>query len=165
MPAPVKIGYLGANGHPHVRIKVWGFAEQFAQEFEALIDTGFTGFLSIPLTAAFPLALALVGTTNYQLADGSVSPRLLAFGTVALEDESAYGTVVLESHSTGLLVGMEFLKKLNRALLVSKAGVWLVDEDVLAAARAATTPTIPTVESEPPQDSPAKDPPRDESGD
>ena len=127
----LKIGYLDSNGHPNVRIKVWGLAEQFAQEFEAMIDTGFTGFLSMPLTAAFPLALTLFGTTSYTLADGSISPKLLGYGNVELSGERADGSIVLESKSTGLLLGMEFLKKLDKALLVSpKNGVVLLDDVV-----------------------------------
>lgn len=96
----LKTGYLDKNGHPNVRIKIWGMAEQFAQEFEAMIDTGFTGFLSMPLTAAFPLAITLFGTTSYTLADGSISPKLLGYGTVELEGEKAAGSIVLEPNSS-----------------------------------------------------------------
>ena len=129
-----------------------------------MIDTGFTGFLSIPLTAAFPLALTLLGTTNYELADGSVSPKLLGVGTIELEDETATGTVVLESASTGLLVGMEFLAKLNKSLILSKNGVWLVDEAALAAAASpATTPTAPSDESASPTEPPTGEPPKDKA--
>lgn len=125
----VKIGYLDKLGHPNVKIKIWGLSEQFAQEFEAMIDTGFTGFLSMPLTAAFPLALTLFGTTTYTLADGSTSPKLLGYGTVELEGERAQGSIVLESNSNGLLLGMEFLKGLNKALVLSpKNGVVLTDD-------------------------------------
>ena len=128
----VKIGYLDSSGHPHVKVRIWGLAEQFAQEFEAMIDTGFTGFLSMPITAAFPLALTLFGTASYSLADGSVSPKLLGFGTVALEDETAAGTIVLEPMSSGLLLGMEFLRKLDKALVVGKNGVVLMDDPFVA---------------------------------
>jgi predicted aspartyl protease len=137
----LKIGYLDASGHPHVKVRIWGIAEPFAQEFEAMIDTGFTGFLSMPITAAFPLGITLFGTTSYMLADGSTSPKLLGWGTVALGEERAVGTIVLESKSTGLLLGMEFLKKLKKALLVSSKGVVLVDE----------TPEPPPAPVPPPQ--------------
>ena len=125
----VKIGYLDKLGHPNVKIKIWGLSEQFAQEFEAMIDTGFTGFLSMPLTAAFPLALTLFGTTSYTLADGSTSPKLLGYGAVELEGEKAQGSIVLEANSNGLLLGMEFLRGLNKALVLSpKNGVVLTDD-------------------------------------
>jgi len=125
----VKIGYLDNIGHPNVKVRVWGISEQFAKEFDAMIDTGFTGFLSMPLTAAFPLALTLYGTSSFTLADGTTSPKLLGFGTVSLEGEEAHGLIVLEPNSSGLLLGMEFFRKLNKALLVSpKNGVVLVDD-------------------------------------
>ncbi|MGA7219058.1 MAG: hypothetical protein WBX38_12115 [Candidatus Sulfotelmatobacter sp.] len=152
----LKIGYLDASGHPHVKVRIWGLSEQFAQEFEAMIDTGFTGFLSIPITAAFPLALTLFGTTNYELADGSISPKLLGWGTVALGDEQAQGTIVLESKSSGLLLGMEFLRKLNKALIVGSSGVALVDDQPPAPPEAGTssTPdsTSPLMETKPPDE-------------
>ena len=139
----VKIGYLDKLGHPNVKVKIWGMAEQFAQEFEAMIDTGFTGFLSMPLTAAFPLALTLFGTTNYTLADGSTSPKLLGYGTVELDGEKAQGSIVLEANSSGLLLGMEFLKRLNKALLLSpKNGVVLTDDP---------DPDVPAPENPEPQ--------------
>ena len=81
----LKIGFLDGNGHPCIKVSIWGLHRDFSQEFEAMIDTGFTGFLSIPISSAFPLGLTLYGTTTYTLADGSSSPKLLGFGTVAIE--------------------------------------------------------------------------------
>ena len=148
-----KIGYLDKNGHPNVKIKIWGMAAQFAQEFDAMIDTGFTGFLSMPLTAAFPLALTLFGTTSYTLADGSISPKLLGYGTVELQGEQAQGSIVLEPNSAGLLLGMEFLRGLNKALVLSpKNGVVLTDDpdpDPVA-------PEVPPPAIDPPNPSPAQ---------
>src|ERR1035437_3015731 len=79
-----KIGFLDGNGRPCIKVAIWGLHRNFSQEFEAMIDTGFTGFLSIPISSAFPLGLTLYGTTTYTLADGSSSPKLLGFGTVAI---------------------------------------------------------------------------------
>jgi len=81
----------------------------------------------MPLTAAFPLTLTLFGTADYTLADGTVHPKLLCLGTVAVEDESAAGLILLEPKSTQLLVGMEFLRRLKKALLVGSGGVALMD--------------------------------------
>jgi predicted aspartyl protease len=160
----LKIGYLDGRGHPHVKIRVWGLSEQFAQEFEAMIDTGFTGFLSIPITAAFPLAITLFGTTSYMLADGSTSPKLLGFGTVALEDETAHGTIVLESKSSGLLLGMEFLQKLKKALVVGSNGVVLVDDHVIPMPPApAPAPLPPTSPPLPPLTRPSDEDPQNKS--
>lgn len=84
----VKIGFLDKAGHPHIKIRVWGLSADFGREFEAMIDTGFSGYLSIPLVQAFPLALTLFGTTQYELADGSMSPKLLAHGSIDHEGGS-----------------------------------------------------------------------------
>jgi predicted aspartyl protease len=129
-----KIGYLASNGHPHIKIGVWGLSAQFKQEFEAMIDTGFTGFLMLPLISAFPLALTLCGTTSYTLADGSSSPKLMAYGTVEVDDTTAQGIIVLEANANcGPLVGMEFLRQFDYTMVLSKGGVWLIDPAELAA--------------------------------
>jgi predicted aspartyl protease len=57
-------GYLESNGHPCIKIKVHGISGDLAQEFEAMIDTGFNGFLLMPIMAAFPLGLPLYGTAE-----------------------------------------------------------------------------------------------------
>lgn len=141
----IKTGYLDSRGHPHIKIRVWGLAEQFAQEFEAMIDTGFSGFLSLPLVRAFPLGLTLAGTTTYELADGSKSPKLLAYGQVTHEGETTAGLIALEANANcGPLLGMEFLRQSKKMLVVGRDGVALMDED-----------EVP--ESEPPADGAPRD--------
>ena len=63
-------GYLNANGDPHVEIEVANPLD-WRKKVNCLIDTGFTGFLSIPLLEAFPIGLLLIGTMPVTLADGS----------------------------------------------------------------------------------------------
>ena len=124
-----KTGYLDNAGHPHIKIRVWGLSDKFGQEFEAMIDTGFSGYLSLPLVRAFPLALTLFGTTQYELADGSMSPKLLAHGSIDHEGEITSGLIALESNANcGPLVGMEFLRQSKKMLLLGKGGVVLLDE-------------------------------------
>jgi predicted aspartyl protease len=124
-----KTGYLDKAGHPHIKIRVWGLAEAFAQEFEAMIDTGFSGYLSLPLVRAFPLALTLFGTTQYELADGSMSPKLIAHGSIDHEGEVTTGLIALEANANcGPLVGMEFLRQSKKMLLLGRGGVILLDE-------------------------------------
>jgi len=59
-----------------VRITVAGHTDQH-NDVEALIDTGFTGELLLPLRLAVPLGLRLVGVSRVQLADGSISQQML----------------------------------------------------------------------------------------
>ncbi len=97
-----------------------------------MIDTGFTGFLLMPIMSAFSLGLTLVGTGNYTLADNSTSPKLLAMGSVVVANEDpVHGVIVLEPNQCGLLLGMDFLTKARRSLMVSRLGVALVDEDLV----------------------------------
>jgi predicted aspartyl protease len=125
----LKTGYLDKAGHPHIKIKVWGLSADFCREFEAMIDTGFSGYLMLPLVQALPLALTLFGTTTYTLADGSQSPKLLAHGSIDHEGEVSSGLIVLEANaSSGPLLGMEFLRQSSKVLIVGRRGVFLVDE-------------------------------------
>src|ERR1035438_4514014 len=88
MPAPsrlvrltgmsIQIGYLDDNGHPRITIRVSGTHPTASAVVEAMIDTGFTGFLMLPIAQALPLGLALYGTGNYTLADGSSVTNFLA---------------------------------------------------------------------------------------
>ena len=48
------------------------------KEFPAIIDTGYTGFLQMPLEAGQTLGLDPFGTTDQETADGSVNPVPLA---------------------------------------------------------------------------------------
>ncbi len=106
-----------------------------------MIDTGFTGFLMMPLMSAFPLGLTLYGTSSYTLADGSTSAKLLGLGTVTVQEESVSGVIVLETNECGLLLGMDFLRRAKRCLAVSVNGVALFDEDAVAVAIKAITDT------------------------
>lgn len=146
----LQTGFLGDTGHPYLKIRVWGLSDQFAAEFDAMIDTGFSGYLSIPLVQAFPLALTLFGTTQYELADGSMSPKLLAHGFIECQGETTSGLIALESNANcGPLLGMEFLRQSKKMLLVGRDGVFLVDEK--PAAQTPATPEPAANESNPPE--------------
>lgn len=159
----VQIGYLDNNGHPKLTIRVSGTHPTANAIVEAMIDTGFTGFLMLPIAQALPLGLALYGTGNYTLADGSTVTNFLAEGTVTImpptvspvspssmlgppttagiQPESMHGTVVLGGD--GPLLGMEFIRGLDKLLLVGKV-VILVDNSMIDAtiAAASVPPTI-----------------------
>jgi predicted aspartyl protease len=125
--APVWTGYFSKSGSPALKVTVKG---PFGQgvEFEGILDTGFTGFISMPLLSALPLGLILYGTVSVELADGSKSVKLTARGIAVMEGESEVGVVVLEPNSSEVLIGMAFLRLFKRALLLSQNKVYLVDE-------------------------------------
>lgn len=123
----VWIGSFDKSGSPALTITIKGpFGE--GVEFDAILDTGFTGFISMPLLRALPLGLILYGTTSVELADGSKDMKLTARGMASVEGEEEVGVVILEPSSNDVLIGMAFLRLFQKALFVTQDTVWLVDE-------------------------------------
>lgn len=124
---PFKSGPL-RRGHPYVNISVSADGKT-GQVFEALIDTGFSGFVSLPSMAAGVLGLRTHATARYALANGRVSdPVPLAYGHACLEGETyVRGLISVSEHSTPV-IGMEFLSSGGKALIVGSGGVVIMDE-------------------------------------
>jgi hypothetical protein len=149
-----QIGYLDRNGHPRVTIHVRGTHPTEFLEVDALLDTGFAGFLMLPIGQALPLGLALYGTGDYSMADGSPITCFLAEGTIeirppsqsptdtspamppfaapfsAVEPERVTGAIVLGGDDA--LLGMEFVRALKKWLLVGSV-VMLIDDHLIPA--------------------------------
>lgn len=114
---PGGAGSLNQLGCPIIEIEVSGPLEQFKKPFTALIDTGFSGFLSLPMVRAFPVGLILHGTTTVVLADGSRQSKFTCLGQISFGQQTEVGTVIIEPTSDEALVGMEFLKRFKLTLL------------------------------------------------
>lgn len=128
----IATGFFDSLGNPCLKFHLAGmFKNKPGVEFEAVLDTGFSGFLSLPLIRAFPLGLPLVGTSSFTLADGSNSACLTASGVLTVGDKSETGLVVLETASKDALLGMDFLRTFKLALVVTREEVVLVDESVI----------------------------------
>jgi predicted aspartyl protease len=111
-------GGFDQGGSPTIEIEVCGPLQQF-HSFTAIMDTGFTGFLHLPIVSAFPIGLILHSTIRIQLADGSVQTKLTCRGQIRFDGESREGIVIIEeSQSTEVLVGMDFLKHFRKQLTV-----------------------------------------------
>jgi predicted aspartyl protease len=123
-------GYFAKSGSPALKISIAGPLSQ-PTEFEGILDTGFTGFISMPMIQAFPLGLVLKGTTTVVLADGSQSVNLTALGQVTIEGHSETGLILLEPSSNEILLGMGFLRLFKRTLFVSANSVLLADDSEL----------------------------------
>lgn len=78
----IQVGYIDNDGHPKLRIQVEGTNPGVSTNIEAMIDTGFTGFLMLPISLALPLGLVLMGTGDYSLAGGTLITNFLAKGKV-----------------------------------------------------------------------------------
>lgn len=104
------------------KISVYGHSPQWSVPVEAMLDTGFTGFLSLPLTSCLRAGLILISTADYTLADGSTSSTLLCLGTITLEDgRKVTGAISVSFKSRDALLGMEFLNKLGEKLELDSA--------------------------------------------
>jgi len=133
---PRQIGFLDNAGTPRLKILISGVLSQEPQEFEAIIDTGFTGFISMPILKAFPLGLPLYGTTTVILADGTTANKLTALGKAHLGVETNFGVIILEPNSSDVLIGIDFLRRFEKVLLLHthKPAVILEDCKVVDAA-------------------------------
>ena len=122
------IGSTGKSGSPVIKVEIGGAFPNSAREFEATVDTGFTGFISMPIMSALPLGLPLYGTTSVQFADGTIATRFTALGRATLGGVSEGGVVILEPSTTDVLVGMEFLKSFKKSVLMYRGVLFLIDE-------------------------------------
>ena len=114
-------GFFNSSGSPALKISLCGAAKQVSKEFEAVVDTGFTGFLAMSMVEAFPLGLILTGSSKTILADGSATNDLTALGTVVVRNEERVGTILLSAATGAILVGMEFLTTFEKTLFVCTA--------------------------------------------
>jgi predicted aspartyl protease len=106
-----------SSGCPVVQIAVSG-AFHNSTNFTAIVDTGFSGFLLLPILDAFPVGLILRGTTRITLADGSAQTKLTCLGEIHFDGESKTGLIIIENQATDVLVGMDFLTKFRLQLVV-----------------------------------------------
>ena len=111
------IGYLDANGDAYLEVEVAN-PLGWKSKLNCLIDTGFTGFLSIPILEAFPIGLLLVGIIPVTHADGSVRNKLMCLGSAGKGDETQEGVILIEEGSKQALLGMEFLRQFKKRLVL-----------------------------------------------
>jgi predicted aspartyl protease len=108
--------------HPYIDILVSPDAKA-THKHTALIDTGFSGFISLSAAAATKLDLRALATTRYILANGLVSdPIPLAYGYACLEGDSFVQGLFAISEQTSTVIGMNFLTRCGKVLVLSSAG-------------------------------------------
>ena len=105
-----------------------------AREVEAVVDTGFTGFLTLPPSLVAELGLAVKGTSEGTLADGS-GVSFDAYDATVLWD-SEPRVVLIDEADTTPLVGMLLLNRHNLNIAVENGGRVLIRGQ-----RIARTPT------------------------
>ena len=112
-------GVVTADREAVIRVLVRGVRGQEA-EIEGVIDTGFTGFLTLPARLISTLALSFAGSTQAVLADGS-EVLMDAFEAIVLWDDQERDVVALATEGAGL-VGMALLSGHRVTLDVEDGG-------------------------------------------
>jgi predicted aspartyl protease len=138
-------GSFNNAGSPVVEIEVSGPLTP-PTKFTALVDTGFSGFLLLPLLDAFPVGLILRGTMALTLADGTSQTKLTCLGMIHFDGQEQLGLVIIEWQSTDVLVGMDFLRKFKKQLAVDPINGKVELTDALGVS---TPPLPPTPQQTP----------------
>jgi clan AA aspartic protease len=112
-------GVVTASREAVIGVLVRGARGQEVQ-VEAVIDTGFTGFLTLPARLIASLALSFAGTTRVALATGSEA-AMDVFEAIVLWDDRERDVVVLAAEGAAL-VGMALLSGYRVTLEVEDGG-------------------------------------------
>ncbi len=99
-------GFISADREAVLPLPVRG-PDGLEKIVEAVIDTGFNGFLTLPASLITDLALPFVGTTQATLGDGS-QIRMDVHEAIVRWDNRERMVLTLASKS-GVLVGMSML--------------------------------------------------------
>ena len=118
------LGVVNAGYEAVITLSVQG-PEGQAQEVDAVVDTGFTGFLTLPPALVTELALPFETTGHATLADGSEVSFDTYRVTVLWEGQPRY--VLADAADTTPLVGMLFLDMHNLSIQVRNGGRVLIE--------------------------------------
>jgi clan AA aspartic protease len=99
---------------------------------DALIDTGFTGFVQLPEQRARELGLTLRAVSEAQYADGRTGTIPLAWAKVTLGLDIQEGFVHIQSGSDEVIVGVELLRIFRKVFVLSIADSLVLLADTLA---------------------------------
>lgn len=104
------------NDQPKIEIEVAGINGK-PVKIEALIDSGFNGYLILPYIIAFPLGLVLTGIQSNTLADGSSASHLVCIGKVCLDGKCIQTTIDIQPADI-VLLGTKLLKELDKTFIL-----------------------------------------------
>jgi clan AA aspartic protease len=120
-------GYVNELRQPRIKLTVKG--NRKAIGVEPIVDTGFDGYLSLPVAVAIHLGLELKGRVPVEFADGSMKNELTFQGTVVLQGHEYQIEIFLTESKDALLgSGMRQGQKLdidyaNRVVTIESAVV------------------------------------------
>lgn len=101
-------GYIDENGMPVVNVTVGGIRSQIT--ISALVDTGFDGYVCLPVELAVSLGLELVTSIPVEMADGSIKDELVFCGTGSIGGAQREIEIFL-TDSDEALIGLSWFAK------------------------------------------------------
>jgi len=120
------IGFVNESDEPVVEVKLDLGKEKRA--VNAVIDTGFNGYISIPKKLIDESDWDFLGIEEYELASGELMRERVFLGRVEIGTEKLV-VFILSSNSSDTLIGTKLLK--NRLLTINFADKTLKIEKVL----------------------------------
>jgi predicted aspartyl protease len=124
-------GSLDSASSPVVTVAV-SAPSGLSRFFDAVIDTGFTGFVQLPEPRARELGLTPRTASETQYPDGRIDTIPLAWGKATLGSETQEGFVHIQRGSDEAIVGVDFLRLFRKTLVLSIAEETVLLVDSLA---------------------------------
>ena len=118
-------GKVSGNQRASITVEILD-SEDRLQSVEAILDTGFTGYLTLPQESIRQLGLRSVGQRTFEPANGDLFDFQVYLGSVSWHDR-ANDVLVLESDSVPLL-GMTLLWGSRVTLDASTGGEVAIEE-------------------------------------
>lgn len=117
------------NDQPVIEIEIKGVTG-ISKKINALVDSGFNGYIQIPFVEAFPLGLVLAGVQANTLADGSTSSHFVCKGQVCIDGKCIDTTIDIQPANI-VLLGTKLLKELGKTFILncSAGKVEIIDND------------------------------------
>ncbi len=103
------MGSIQETGTPMLALKVIGKGG-VEVSLDGILDTGFDGFLCLPIPVAVSLGLELINATDTELADGTIVEDDLVFAGKAEWDGTVMDIEILLTRAADVLIGTSFLK-------------------------------------------------------
>jgi clan AA aspartic protease len=121
-------GSVGSDDTPFVTIAIASTSGP-STLVDAVLDTGFTGFVQIPAALAERVGVTPRTATETQYPDGRIDTVPLAWGRITLGSEEREGFVHIQRGSDEAIVGVEFLRLFRKTLVLSvvEGTVLLID--------------------------------------
>jgi predicted aspartyl protease len=109
-------GSFNDADQPIIEIEVQG-VNGISKKMEAMVDSGFNGFLQIPAIEAFSLGLVLIGMDDTAVASGESVLHLVCIGNVCV-DNVCVTTDIIVLPTEVILIGTKLLKKLQKTFIL-----------------------------------------------